>query len=258
MARFVKTYMDGRHDPYNGQGITLAVIRGKEVIVNGQNRMAALALCAGKLRGLVFDVCTGVKPLVAIQTIDTNLGVRTLGDSIKIATGGEAKNDKLAGSVARYYVSFETSGGWRTLPPISTILIEPVDNDLVVMAYEEEPLIADVVDWSRSVFNQASGCPSIALTAFCWLILRRRDDLRVGEVDAFFEAVGSGIGLGSVTDPAYLLRQRFPAFRGNLKSSNRALLVYFTLRAFRAAHRKERLKKLQAPNETTTMRFIRP
>ena len=31
-----------------------------------------------------------------------------------------------------------------------------------------------------------------------------------------------------------------------------------SLRVFRASHRKERIAKLQAPRDTTTLRFVRP
>lgn len=255
-ARFERIFREGRWDPFNGETIKIGRdARGVEVVIDGQNRLSGLAKCNGAVKRATFLVVRDVAKK-SLRTVNANQRPRSGADVLDITSNGAVSDRNVCASVAKLWVAFETAGGWRSRPAITTILNERVDSDLLVDAYAEEPLIQEVTRWIRQHFS-VTECPSLSLMAFCWLILRRRQELSVIEVDDFFERVGTGFGVSSKTDPVYLLRQKMISLKGKLQGANRASLVWFTLRTFRAVKRKEKLSRLQAPDQQN-FQFLRP
>lgn len=257
VERFRRIHDEGRYDPYNSDTFAVGLHNGVEVLLNGFHRCAGFLASSrsGQMEVFAFKYREGER--TALLTRDFGGTPKSIKDVLDITAGETVKHGAVLSSAAKLYVAFETGGGWRKKDlSVNAVLRDVVDADVVVEALADYPALHDICAWTVAGFRKVE-CPSHAKMAFCWAILRKHGGITAHEVDAFFEKVGTGLGINSEMEPCYLLRQKLLRLKGDMNGAGPAKFIYFVTRAFRAERRGERMARLQGPTDGQYV-FVRP
>lgn len=233
VAKHVRDIRDGRWDPNNGMPICLTP---DGILINGYHRLTAIIEAGTEVRiSIAFNV-----PRSSYKRIDTGPR-KTLGEILR-ERGVTISNVTALGALARTFLAYKR----RVNQDILTILAAVgITNDAADELVGKDSLLVDIAVQTKRSFKVAL-FPAPGVIMLAWRIA-----CNYGQDAAFdfFESVGDGAGLAS-TSPAYKLRERLLQLKATGNSTgirNRANILWFCLRCFKATLNGDPVKRLQLP-----------